>query len=94
MIQFRNVVLCPSLSAESGAFTADIYVGGKKAGWVENRGDGGFSQYRFDDKERAKEFEAYVRSLEPRINRFTGEPYRLWGEQVMDELFEKHLEGK
>ena len=44
-IEIKNIKHSPSLSEETNAFTADIYVNGVKAGSAMNRGHGGCTDY-------------------------------------------------
>lgn len=52
----------PSLSEETRAFTANIYIDGKKVGTVKNQGHGGPDQFRFDDRGVETAFFAYCKT--------------------------------
>lgn len=44
-IELRNIQVYARLSEETTAFTATIYIDGKKVGWAKNDGQGGCTNY-------------------------------------------------
>lgn len=44
-IELKNIKIYEQMSEETTAFSADIYVGGKKAGYAKNDGRGGCNEY-------------------------------------------------
>lgn len=65
-VELKNVKIASHLSEETTAFTATIYLSGKKAGTVRNDGNGGCNLYLWTEQpEKGKEFEKWARSLPP-----------------------------
>lgn len=73
-IELRNLQIQDRQSEETTAFTASLYVDGRRIGYAKNSGRGGMTDYGVDNyhderlKEILKKAEAYCESLEP--NRF------------------------
>ena len=65
-IQLKNVKIAWHMSEETTAFTATLYIDGKKAAHVKNEGRGGDNHPRFLDRELEKEFHEFCKSLPPR----------------------------
>ena len=65
-IQLKNVKIAWNMSEETTAFTATLYIDGKKAADVKNEGRGGDNHPRFMDRELEKEFHEFCKSLPPR----------------------------
>ena len=65
-IQLKNVKIAWNMSEETTAFTASLYIDGKKAADVKNEGRGGDNHPRFMDRELEKEFHEFCKSLPPR----------------------------
>ncbi|CDT00991.1 hypothetical protein BN1088_1432764 [Sphingobacterium sp. PM2-P1-29] len=64
-IETKNIKHAPSLSQETEAFTANIYINGKHAGYAENAGHGGETNYYPKDakgKELIKQAEDFAKS--------------------------------
>ena len=64
-IKLKNVKHAPSLSEETEAFTASLYINGKHAGYAKNAGHGGSTDYYPKDskgKELIKQAEDHTRS--------------------------------
>ncbi len=93
-ITLKNVKFYEALSEETNAFTADVYLDGKKFGYAKNSGQGGctfINQYPEKSKQ-FKEAEAYAETLEPIVYEFGTYPTKL--EDVVDGLFEEWLTAK
>jgi len=61
-VTVKNYQPVPSLSEESEAFSATVYLDGKRAGRVTNHGNGGCNLYDFDSREQRDTFMAYARA--------------------------------
>ena len=91
-IELRKISHSPSLSEETNAFTADLYVDGKKIGYVKNQGCGGSTDihaYDKEDWETIKKAEAYCATLPKKVYDFGSFDVNL--ESYVDDLFEKWL---
>lgn len=64
-IELKNIKVSERLSDETTCFSATIYIDGKRAGEVVNRGCGGPNEYAFPDRELHKQFDAFCESLPP-----------------------------
>lgn len=67
-LELKSIKHNPSLSEETEAFTADLWVNGKKVAYCSNRGHGGCTDYRAYDKllqPLLAEAEVYCKSLPP-----------------------------
>ena len=62
-IELKNVKVAHHMSEETTAFTATLYINGKKAAHVKNDGRGGDNHPWFLDREVEKEFHAFCASL-------------------------------
>jgi hypothetical protein len=98
-IELKNVHFSERMSEETNAFTADLYINGKKVGEASNRGQGGPTDYfgiTKEDKALIAEAEAYCQQLPE--HRFTiGDEEHLYKnslEDVIDDLLTKYLEAK
>ena len=49
-------------SDETLCFEADIYVNGRKAGWAENDGKGGMTNWHFDDRKLEKDIAEWAKT--------------------------------
>jgi hypothetical protein len=61
-VTIRSYRRVPQFSEETEAFTATIYLDGKKAGVATNRGQGAPNRYDFPDHERYTAFMAYAKA--------------------------------
>ena len=84
VITLKSIKHMPSLSEETAAYTATIYVDGVKFAYVSNRGHGGC-----DEVTPCKGTYSQIEELEGRI-KATYEPYYYKG---LDRKFEESLEG-
>ena len=62
-IELKNVKVAHHMSEETIAFTATLYINGKKAAHVKNDGRGGDNYPRFLDRETEKEFHEFCATL-------------------------------
>lgn len=93
--ELKSISFSERLSEETNAFTADLFVNGKKLCYVKNSGQGGCTDYHvhdFKNHDYLKEVETYCRLLPPVIYHGTNLGNNL--EMVIDDLFEKWLEQK
>ena len=94
-IEIKNVQFSEALSEETNAFTANLYINGKKVGYCKNQGHGGCTDYRADSPEYRQiiaDAEAYCKTL-PKVKFKTSE----WDqslEWVIDMLMEDWLKAK
>jgi hypothetical protein len=93
-ITLKNIKHARNLSEETNAFTATVYVDGKKAGDAYNRGNGGCTEATIDDKKLRAKVEAYFANL-PKVHceRFNFD-YQPTLDLTVDELIEEDLERK
>ena len=96
-IELKKITFSERMSEETNAFVADLYVNGKKVGYVKNDGRGGcteYNGYNVQDNETIKQAEAYCKSLpKVRVEEFDFE-YEPTLESVIDEQFENWLKEK
>ena len=98
-IELKNVKFSESLSEETNAFTADIFVDGKKCGFAKNDGQGGCTDIRQIGGTNSKLFVECVNWLktQPDINIGSEtEPYMIncHIESMVDHLFDQWLKDK
>ena len=62
-ITLKNLRVAQNLSEETLAFTATIYVDGKRAGDVSNRGNGGSCIWAFNDRALGQRVEEWAAAL-------------------------------
>jgi hypothetical protein len=94
-IKLKNIKFSEHLSEETNAFTADIFVNGKKVGYAKNDGQGGCTFYHpnsVEDREKIKDAEQYCLGLPPINYSFGDIPMNL--ENKIDQLFEEWLIAK
>jgi hypothetical protein len=85
-IELKNIKFSETLSVDTNAFTADVYVDGKKLLDARNNGMGGSTDYHLYDlthKEKLKEVEAFCLALPPHKSK--------WGEMEMNLEFKIDL---
>ena len=97
-VTLKNVYFSERLSEETNAFTADVYVDGKKVGYAKNDGHGGctFVQPYSETKKVFNECEDYLKT-QPQLNIGSDEnPFMIDCnmESMVDYLFEKWLKEK
>ena len=98
-IELKNVKFSEHMSEETNAFTADVFVDGKKVGYCKNDGCGGSTNVQSfpETREQFKKAEDYCKTL-PDIE-FNGSGFKSFTmksdlEMVVDELFETWLKDK
>ena len=67
-IELKNIKFYERMSEETNAFTADLYVNGKKVGYAKNEGHGGCTDYypnSIEDRAVINEAEQYCLGLPP-----------------------------
>ena len=96
-IELKKISFNERMSEETNAFTADLYINGKKVGYCKNEGHGGCTDYRGDSKEcnvLITEAEKYFLSLpkvKPNGYNFMLQPTL---ENAIDEQLEDYLKAK
>ena len=91
-IQLMNVKVAHHMSEETTAFTATLYINGKKAAYVKNWGTGGDTYPRFMDRELEMEFYEFCKSL-PDQDFGNGETYPMDVDGFLDNLLSEWLEN-
>jgi hypothetical protein len=94
-IELKNVKFSEAMSEETNAFTADLYINGKKSGYCKNTGQGGCTDYYGIEKrttDAIREAEEYCKTL-PDIDYGTFS-IKSNLENVIDRLFEDWLKAK
>lgn len=101
-IEIKNIKVADTLTEETTAFTADIFVDGKKVGYARNDGRGGctdYNRYPGDgNMEAIKKAEEYCKTLPDKIYpAMFGSPgfsVKMNLETFIDDAIEKHLDKK
>ena len=94
-IELKKIEFYERMSEETNCFAADLYINGKKVGYVKNDGQGGQTDYRGyskADNEVIAKAEAYCKTL-PKVKYHTME-FEQSLEHVIDQLFEDYLKAK
>ena len=93
-IELKKIKFSEHLSEETNAFTADLYINGKNAGYVKNDGQGGCTDYYPNEgmRELVNEAEQHCLTLPP-INYGTFQ-IDMNLENKIDQLFEEWLKSK
>lgn len=65
LIQLKNVRINNRISEETTCFSASLWIDGKKAADVMNRGCGGDNEYHFADRALQTRFEAFCAAMPP-----------------------------
>ncbi len=92
-IELKNIKHFPSLIQETEAFKASLYINGKHAGYAEDAGHGGETNYYDKDakgKELIKQAEEYVKSFKKPDDR----SINLALEEKINDLLYDHLQKK
>lgn len=98
-IELKKIEYSARLSEETNAFSADLYIEGKKAGITSNRGHGGPTDYHGINKEGdelIRKAEAYCKTLPPEKFEMEGEEYEIEMdlENFIDNLVTKYIDNK
>jgi hypothetical protein len=64
-VELKNLKSYSGLSRETAAFTAALYIDGKRAADLRNDGNGGCNEMHFDDRALEQKFYDYCKSLPP-----------------------------
>jgi hypothetical protein len=94
-IELKNIKFSEAMSEETSAFTANLYINGKKVGYCKNNGQGGCTDYNSNSPENRKiiaKAETYCKKL-PKVKSFNME-YNQSLESVIDTLLEDWLKAK
>lgn len=94
-IELKKISFNERMSEETSCFVADLYINGKRVGYVKNDGHGGCTDYRGNSKEDNQviaDAEAYCKTL-PDISYGTFS-IKSNLENVIDTLFEDYLKAK
>jgi hypothetical protein len=65
LVELKNVRIAQFLSEETTAFSASVYIDGKRVASVENHGTGGNNMVHWADRDAERAFETYVATLPP-----------------------------
>ena len=71
-VELKSLKIASNLSEETIAFTANIYVDGKKVGWAKNGGYGGGTEYRLEGADLREAVEGWAKTLPDRVSSFNG----------------------
>jgi mRNA-degrading endonuclease RelE of RelBE toxin-antitoxin system len=95
-VELRGLKFYPRLTQETNAFSATIYINGKKSGECSNDGHGGCADYHFTDHKVGQAFEDYVSSLPFRTWEHDGEKFSLKRSphDFLDELANEIIDAK
>lgn len=98
-IELKRIEFSEALSEETNAFSANLYINDKHAGFATNRGHGGPTDYHARDEKGnllIKEAEAYCKALPPYTYTSEGETHSIDMdlEMYIDDLLAKHLREK
>ena len=96
-IELKRISFNERMSDETNCFVADLYINGKKVGYVQNEGRGGCTDYRgntLEDQKIIREAEAYCKTLPNVRSEELNFEYPMTLEHYIDELLETHLKAK
>jgi len=94
-IELKKIEFSERMSEETNCFIADLYINGKKAGYVKNDGQGGQTDYRGNsqaDNEVIRQAEEYCKTL-PKV-KYGEHEWQNSLEHVIDQLFEDWILAK
>jgi hypothetical protein len=97
-LELKNIKFSEAMSEETYAFTADLFVNGKKIAYCKNNGHGGctsYNPYDADTRVILKQADAYAESLpEVKYDEFGGGSFAASLENTIDHMFSAWLEEK
>jgi len=96
-IELKKISFNERMSEETNCFVADLYINGKKVGYVKNEGHGGCTDYRGNSKEDnvlIQEAEKYFLSLPKVKSEEYNFEYQPTLESYIDEQLEAYLKAK
>lgn len=94
-IELKSIKFSEAMSEETNAFTANLYVNGKKVGYCKNTGQGGCTDYNSntpEDRKAIAEAETYCKAL-PKT-KWNDIEFKQSLESVIDGLLEDWLKAK
>jgi len=94
-IELKEIIFNEQMSEETNCFFAELYINGKKVGYVKNTGQGGqthYNGYTKEDNETIREAEVYCKTL-PKVKAH-GYVLKQNLEYVIDHLFEDWIMAK
>lgn len=94
-IELKSIIFSEALSEETNAFTANLYINGKKVGYCKNQGHGGCTYYNSDssnDRKTIAYAEDYCKAL-PKT-KWKDKEFNQSLEGVIDDLLEDWLKAK
>ena len=98
-IELKSIKFSEAMSEETNAFTANLYINGKKVGYCKNQGHGGCTDYNrypdingSDNLKTLKQAEAYCKAL-PKT-KYRNMEFDQSLESVIDELLIDWLKAK
>ena len=93
-ITLRKIRHARKLSRDSHAFTAELMINDKHAGYVSNKGEGGPSFVRWDHLQMGEDFKDWADQLPPvRLEDFE-EDIPMSGDLIIDLLIDEDLEKR
>lgn len=90
--ELKNVKINQAMSEGTTCFSATLYINGKKAAEIMNRGHGGNDLNRFYDKETEKAYNDHIKSLPPCQTEYG--PLEMCTELFISDLLEKYEEQR
>ena len=94
-IELKKIEFSERMSEETNCFVADLYIDGKKVGYVKNDGQGGQTDYYGIEKRQSDiimKAEAYCKTL-PKV-KYGEHEWENSLEHVIDQLFEDWITAK
>ena len=92
-VELKDITVCPTLSQETTAFSAELWLDGKKAADCHNDGNGGSNMLYFADQAMVQAFDKFCRSQPPEVTSY-GAPLAMDGDLYISLLLEKHQHEK
>lgn len=96
-IELKSIKFSEALSEETNAFTANLYINGKKVGYCKNQGHGGCTDYHADEPEHReiiKEAEEYFKAMPKYVPEGYNFELQPTLELAIDECLEDWLKAK
>jgi len=96
-IELKKISFSEALSEETNAFTADLYINGKKVGYCRNDGRGGctdYHPYNVQDREVIREAEEYFKSQPQKHSERFDFDYQPTLELAIGDLLDDWLKAK
>jgi hypothetical protein len=88
-IELKNLKVSPHLSQETNAFTADIWLDGKRVGHARNQGHGGNTDICIEDPTTRQRLQDWCKAQPPVPSSYGGDPLPMDDELYIDRLVEK-----